>query len=149
MLIDPNPSISLPLAGLLSGRAPCVRAGRNLLRELAGGQAPVTTPDGDLALRMRPADFADRSDEWWARVCYALALLVELYRAANVQHSRLMSLTSASGAADLLALANNDEVTDPHRHEEPGARPTPTPATLRSGHVGHDVRRQCRPQRRR
>jgi hypothetical protein len=112
MLIDPTPSISLPLAGLLSGRAPCLRAGRDLLRELAGGHAPVAGPDGDLELRMRPADFAAYGDEWWARGCYALALLVELYRAANVQYSRLMSLTQASGAADLLALANADEVAD-------------------------------------
>lgn len=112
MLIDPNPSISLPLIGLLSGRAPCVRAGRDLLRELAGGEAPATTADGALELRMDPAAFADRSDEWWARVCYALALLVELYRAANVQYSRLMLLTPASSSTDLLALANDDEVAD-------------------------------------
>lgn len=112
MLIDPTPSISLPLTGLLSGRVTCLRAGRDLLRDLAGGHAPVTTVDGHRELRMTPADFADRSDEWWARVCYALALLVELYRAANVQHSRLMTLTPASGAADLLALANADEVAD-------------------------------------
>jgi hypothetical protein len=112
MLIDPQPSIALPLVGLLSGRAPCVRAGKELLSELAAGEPPQRTADGDVELRMRPAGFADRGDEWWARVCYALALLVELYRAAAVEHSRLMSLDARSGAADLLDLANDAEVAD-------------------------------------
>jgi hypothetical protein len=52
-----------------------------------------------------PPGFADRGDQWWARVCCALALLVELYRAASVEHSRLMQLNERSRAADLLALA--------------------------------------------
>ncbi|MEU7918958.1 hypothetical protein [Micromonospora zamorensis] len=43
---------------------------------------------------------------------YALALLVELYRAARVDGSRLMQLAPDSRAADLLALANAEEVTD-------------------------------------
>jgi hypothetical protein len=61
---------------------------------------------------MEPARFADRPDEWWARVCYALALLVELYRALSVENSRLMRLTASSRAADLLALASDAEVAD-------------------------------------
>lgn len=112
MLIDPHPSIALPLVGLLSGRAPCVRAGRELLRELTAGESPHRTAGGEVELRMRPAGFADRGDEWWARVCYALALLVELYRAASVEHSRLMRLDERSGAADLLGLATDVEVAD-------------------------------------
>ncbi|WFE26177.1 hypothetical protein O7623_22905 [Solwaraspora sp. WMMD791] len=112
MLVDPLPSIALPLVGLLSGRAPCLRAGRELLRELAAGESPRKTANGAVELRMRPAGFADRGDEWWARVCYALALLVELYRAVSVEHSRLMRLDESSCAADLLALANEVEVAD-------------------------------------
>ena len=69
MLVDPQPSIALPLTGLLSGRAPCRRAGRELLHELAAGEAPQRTPGGGVELRMRPARFVDRGDEWWARTC--------------------------------------------------------------------------------
>ncbi|WP_199489337.1 hypothetical protein [Micromonospora craniellae] len=112
MLVDPHPSIALPLMGLLSGRAPCVRAGRELLADLSAGDTPRRVADGGVELRMRPAGFAERGDEWWARVCYALALLVELYRAPSVEHSRLMRLTESSGVADLLALATDAEVTD-------------------------------------
>jgi hypothetical protein len=112
ILTDPQPSIALPLAGLLSGRAPCVRAGQELLSELASGEPPRRTADGDLELRMHPAGFADRDDQWWARVCYALALLVELYRAPAVEHSRLMRLDERSRGADLLDLANDAEVAD-------------------------------------
>lgn len=112
MLIDPQPSIALPLVGLLSGRASCGRAGKELLDELAAGTRPRRTAEGYVELRMRPAGFADRGDQWWARVCYALALLVELYRAATVEHSRLMRLGERSRAADLLGLANDAEVAD-------------------------------------
>lgn len=112
MLIDPQPSIALPLIGLLSGRAPCVAAGQGLLDELAAGVRPRKLDDGEIELRMRPAGFADRGDEWWARVCYALALMVELYRAAMVDNSRLQRLDERSRAADLLELANEAEVAD-------------------------------------
>lgn len=112
MLADPQPSIALPLLGLLTGRAPCREAGRELLAELAAGQRPHRLAQGGVELRMHPAKFADRGDQWWARVCYALALLVELYRAASVDHSRLMRLDAHSRAADLLELANDAEVAD-------------------------------------
>ncbi|PPA60414.1 hypothetical protein [Micromonospora chalcea] len=112
MVVDPHPSIDLPLAGLLSRRAPCLRAGAELLRELAGGQIIKGAGTGKVELRMCPAEFTDRSDQWWARVCYALALLVELYRAPSVERSRLMRLSPASGAGDLLGLTNDDEVAD-------------------------------------
>lgn len=112
MIIDPQPSIALPLMGLLSGRAPCVPAGTQLLTELAAGARPRKLPDGEIELRMNPAAFDDRDDEWWARVCYALALMVELYRAATVDNSRLQRLGEHSRAADLLELANAAEVAD-------------------------------------
>lgn len=106
MLVDPSVSLGLALAGLQSRRAPCMRAGVELLTELG-------VIGADRGVRpMRPAAFADRSDQWWARVCYALALLVELYRSPSVEHSRLMRLGLTSGAQDLLALANDDEVVD-------------------------------------
>ncbi|HKT03469.1 MAG TPA: hypothetical protein VJT31_28410 [Rugosimonospora sp.] len=61
---------------------------------------------------VEPARLAGRPAEWWARVCYALALLVELYRALSVEGSRLQRLTATSQAEDLLGLANDDEVAD-------------------------------------
>ncbi|MEO3747932.1 hypothetical protein [Plantactinospora sp. B5E13] len=105
-LVDPAPSVSLAAKGLRLRRAPGRRAGVELLRELgaldaAGNPGPV-----------QPASLGDRSDEWWARVSYALALLVELYRAARIDGSRLMSLDPESRSVDLLALATNDEVAD-------------------------------------
>jgi hypothetical protein len=102
----------LPLIGLLTGRARCGPAGKQLLAELAAGARPRQLQDGQVELRMAPAAFADRADEWWARVCYALALMVELYRASMVDNSRLQRLDERSRAADLLELANDAEVTD-------------------------------------
>lgn len=55
---------------------------------------------------MSPVAFADRDEEWWARVCYALALMVELYRAAIVDNSRLQRLEERDRAVGLLGLAN-------------------------------------------
>ncbi|MFB9854888.1 hypothetical protein ACFFMR_31360 [Micromonospora andamanensis] len=117
MLVDRAVSVDLPLAGLMSQRAPCVRAGLELLLELGGKEAAVEPTEGpdkqaQTVGRMEPARFAARPDEWWARVCYALALLVELSRAVSVENSRLMRLGVNSRAADLLALANDDEVAD-------------------------------------
>jgi len=106
MLVDPAVSVDLALVGLRSRRVPCVRAGLELLRELGGVDRDGTVHPVD------PTRFADRPDEWWARVCYALALLVELYRAASIDGSRLMRLRPEARAADLLALANDDEVAD-------------------------------------
>ncbi|GAA4946405.1 hypothetical protein GCM10025331_37410 [Actinoplanes utahensis] len=60
----------------------CIPAGGELFGELAAGVRPRKLPDDGAEWRMRPTDFADRGDEW-ARVCYALALLAELYRATN------------------------------------------------------------------
>ncbi|MEU5529301.1 hypothetical protein ABZ744_20415 [Micromonospora chersina] len=106
-LVDPAPSVRLAAAGLRTRRAPCRQAGLELLHELGAidGENKAFRP-------IDPTRLADRSDEWWARVCYALALLVELYRAPVVDGSRLMRLDADSRAADLLALANDDEVAD-------------------------------------
>ncbi|KAB1930789.1 hypothetical protein F8271_27085 [Micromonospora sp. ALFpr18c] len=106
-MIDPSPSVRLAMAGLRSGRAPCGRAGLELLHDLG-----AVDHDGNHAGPIRPARFRKRSDEWWARMSYALALLVELYRAARVDGSRLMQLGLDSRASDLLALANADEVAN-------------------------------------
>jgi hypothetical protein len=106
MLVDPAVSLDLPLTALQTGRAPCVRAGVELLAGLGGIGQDRTIQS------MQPARFVDQSDQWWARVCYALALLVELYRALSVEHSPLIRLSPSSRAEDLLALANDDEVTD-------------------------------------
>jgi hypothetical protein len=106
MLVDPAVSVRLPLAGLRSRRVPCVRAGQELLFELGGIDCDRKVHPVD------PTRLADRPDEWWARVCYALALLVELYRAFSIDGSRLMRLGADARAADLLALANDDEAAD-------------------------------------
>ncbi|GIG93233.1 hypothetical protein [Plantactinospora endophytica] len=106
MLVDSAVPIDLPLTGLRLRRVPCVRAGLELLHDLGG-------LDGDGGVRrVDPTRFAGRPDEWWARVCYALALLVELYRAPSVDGSRLTRLAPDARCADLLALANDDEVAD-------------------------------------
>jgi hypothetical protein len=107
MLVDPAPSVDLALAGLRSRRAPCIRAGAELLLGLG-----AIDREWNVLGPIDPARFADRSDEWWARVCYALALLVELYRSPMVDGSRLMRLRRDSPEEDLLALANEDEVAD-------------------------------------
>ncbi|MEO3777280.1 hypothetical protein ABGB16_10600 [Micromonospora sp. B11E3] len=106
-LVDPAPSIALAAAGLRARRVPCRRAGLELLHDLG-----AVDDEGRFVGRIRPDRFADRPGEWWARVSYALALLVELYRAPRIDGSRLMRLGSESRAADLLALANADEVAD-------------------------------------
>lgn len=106
-LIDPAPSVRLAVAGLQSGRAPCERAGLELLHDLG-----AVDDDGNHAGPIRPAQFRERSDEWRARMSYALALLVELYRAARIDGSRLIQLAPDSRASDLLALANAEEVAD-------------------------------------
>lgn len=107
MLVDPASSVDLALAGLRTGRAPCPRAGAELLLTLG-----AIDREGNVLGPVDPTRFADRPDEWWARVCYALALLVEVYRAGSVEGSRLGWLSRESRAADLLALANADEVAD-------------------------------------
>lgn len=106
MLIDPAVSVSLAYAGLRMGRASCVRAGLELLAFLGG------LDDAGAPRPVRPARLTRAPDEWWARACYALALLTELYRAATVDGSRLMRLTTDSKVEDLLALANDEEVAD-------------------------------------
>ncbi|WP_405108724.1 hypothetical protein OG559_27015 [Micromonospora sp. NBC_01405] len=106
-LVDPAPSVRLAAAGLRSLRAPGRRAGLELLDELG-----AFDDEGRTLRPVDPARFADRPDEWWARVSYALALLVELYRTPMVDGSRLMRLAPDSQASELLELANADEVAD-------------------------------------
>lgn len=106
-LDDPAPQLDLALRGLTNLRAlPCFRAGMRLLHELGGIDRDVTQQPVD------PSRFADRSDEWWARVCYALALLIEPYRQPSIEGSRLMQLADGCDVSDLLGLTNADEVAD-------------------------------------
>jgi hypothetical protein len=107
-LAAPAVPVDLALAGLRTRRAPCVKAGLELLAQLGAlGRGRVVRP-----VQPGSASLAGQSDEWWARTCYALALMVELFRAAAVEGSRLMRLDADSGASDLLELANADEVAD-------------------------------------
>ena len=102
VLIDPRVSLELPTRGLWDRRAGFDAAGRELLDALCPRRPTI----------LEPAVHAGQPDEWWARVCYALALLVERFRNPMVTGSRLFALPAGSGAADLLALANDDEVAD-------------------------------------
>jgi hypothetical protein len=106
-LVDPAPLMDLALTGLGKvRRLPCFRAGMRLLHGLGGIDRDANLHPVD------PTHFADRDDEWWARVCYALALLVEPLRAYSIEGSRLMQLRPGCDTADLLALANAEEVID-------------------------------------
>jgi len=106
-LADPAPTLSLVLSGLAEIQGlPCFRAGMRLVAGLGGIDRNLTVTAVD------PARFADRSDEWWARVCYALALLTEPRRAYSIEGSRLMQLDAGCDVRDLLALANAAEVAD-------------------------------------
>lgn len=106
MLIDPAVSVDLAYAGLRTARVSCIRAALQLLAALGGlDKAGAPRP-------VQPTRLAGVSDEWWARACYALALLTELYRASVVDGSRLMRLDADSTVEDLLSLTNDDEVAD-------------------------------------
>ena len=106
-LADPVPTLGLALSGLAEiQELPCFRAGMRLLAGLGGIDRNLTVTPVD------PARFADRSDEWWARVCYALALLTEPRRAYSIEGSRLMQLDAGTDVRDLLALASAAEVAD-------------------------------------
>ncbi|MET7420380.1 hypothetical protein [Dactylosporangium sp. NPDC005555] len=98
-LVDQRVSLELPIRGLWGGFP---RAGRDLIEALCPRRPTV----------LEPALHADRSDEWWARTCYALALLVERFRNPMIDGSRLFTLAPGSGVEELLALANDDEVAD-------------------------------------
>ena len=111
-LVDPAPTLDLAAEGIVHGVGkfgpqPCFTVGVRLLRELGG-------LDDDRALRppINPTTITNRSVEWQARVCYALALLVEPLRAYTIDGSRLLRLDSNAEVAELLELANDDEVTD-------------------------------------
>ena len=58
-LVDPAPSVGLAAAGLRSGRAPCIRAGGELLGELG----VIDYRTRQLA-SVESARFAHRDDEW-------------------------------------------------------------------------------------
>lgn len=101
LLVDPRVSLELPMRGL-DRRAGFDRAARELLAALCPRRPTI----------LEPALHAGRTDEWWARTCYALALLVERYRNPAITRSRLYTLQTGNTADDLLALANDDEVAD-------------------------------------
>lgn len=110
-LVDPAPSSELAAGGIVAGEAkfgslPCFDVGVRLLEEL-GGLDDERAPQS-----IDPARVTGRDDEWQARVCYALALLVEPRRAYSIEGSRLMRLNKRCGVPELLALANDAEVAD-------------------------------------
>ncbi|WP_261569259.1 hypothetical protein [Frankia gtarii] len=107
-LIDPEPSPYLAVWSCLrAGPTPWARAGLQMLSALGAVDDDFTQHAVD------PAVWHDRPDPWMARVCYALALLVEpLRNPAALHHSRLSQLTPDAGPRELMALATADEVTD-------------------------------------
>ncbi|MEV0567284.1 hypothetical protein [Dactylosporangium sp. NPDC050588] len=102
LLVDPKVSLELPIRGLWDRRAAFDGAGRELLEVLCPRRPTV----------LEAGLHEGRPDEWWARTCYALALLVERFRNPMATGSRLFTLPAGSRADDLLALANDDEVAD-------------------------------------
>ncbi|WP_285601351.1 hypothetical protein [Kineosporia sp. NBRC 101731] len=109
-LIDPAPRLELALAGLTRHRGrPFVKPGLRLL-----AQVGVIEPGSATVAAMDPTRVADLPDEWWARLSYALALLVEGARMApaGVEHSRLMLLSPPSSPRELLDLCTDAEVAD-------------------------------------
>jgi hypothetical protein len=75
-LVDPAPSVELAATGIERGQAkfgphPCFDIGTQLLEELGERN------DDRLSQPIDPTRLTGRDDEWQARVCYALALLVE------------------------------------------------------------------------
>ncbi|MGH3528758.1 MAG: hypothetical protein ACRDS0_01660 [Pseudonocardiaceae bacterium] len=110
-LVDPAPGLELAATGLARGEVkfgslPCFDVGLRLLQELGG------LDDDREPQSIDPARITGREAEWQARVCYSLALLVEPLRAYSIEGSRLMRLDDHCGVRELLALANDAEVTD-------------------------------------
>ncbi|QNE18307.1 hypothetical protein F1D05_10890 [Kribbella qitaiheensis] len=105
MLIDPAIDLRLPILGMRRQNVACQTAGMELIKLLAG-------PATDGRVIMNAASHENRDSEWWARTCYALALLTELVRISTATGSRLMQLDRRSSVDDLLKLANEDEVLD-------------------------------------
>jgi hypothetical protein len=111
LLVDPALNLRLAVDGIVYGRAkfgrhPCFDIGIELLEKLGGLDDNHT---------LRPTDLAritDRNDQWQARVCYALALLVEPLRAYTIDGSGLTRLDQHCGVPELLGLANSAEVAD-------------------------------------
>ncbi len=107
-LVDPEPSPDLAVwSCLMAGQTPWARAGMQMLYALGGVDDQLTLHAID------PAVWRDRPAPWMARLCYALALLVEPMRnPAALLGSRLTQLTEGTGPRDLAALATADEVAD-------------------------------------
>ncbi|SNQ48576.1 hypothetical protein FRACA_260029 [Frankia canadensis] len=107
-LVDPEPSLDLAVWSCLrAGPAGWARAGMQMLYALGGVDDSLTLHAVD------PEVWRDRPDRWMARLCYALALLVEpLRNPAALLGSRLMQLDEDAGPRELAALATADEVAD-------------------------------------
>ena len=106
IVLDPDVSLAMPRAVLRRHMPAGTEAGMALLDELG------VHANDPLARAGRLDELRTRPDEWWARVCYTLALLVEIYRNRMLENTRLMTLGPGSTLDDLLALANDDEVVD-------------------------------------
>lgn len=107
-LVDPQPSLSLPLSGVARAMdEPCWVACVELVTQQL--HLDLDDPEG---LLFKPTDFADRPDHWWARVSYAMALMVELYRTNGYENSRLFLLPPGSTADNVLNLITEAEIDD-------------------------------------
>ena len=110
-LVDPAPSLELAAVGIVSGRAKfgslaCFDVGVELLDQLGGLDGRREPQPID------PVAVTGRDAEWQARVCYALALLVQPLRAYTIDGSPLMRLDSRAGVSELLRLPGPEQVAD-------------------------------------
>jgi hypothetical protein len=118
-VFDPTPRLDAAVIGLLAptplgGPNLFVRAGTEFLADLFDEAVP-TKPSRKPMPRWKVEKFADRDDEWWARTCYALALLIEVYRTDMALYSggsKLNRLDGRSRGNSLRALASPAEVAD-------------------------------------
>ncbi|WP_199042677.1 hypothetical protein [Glycomyces salinus] len=107
VVVDPDePQLDLAFSGIrLLGDHPAAGLGIELL-----GSYGISILNHDLEAE-KPARLTESGTETQARVCYALALFTEVFRAPIAQ-SKLLSLQQDSSVDDLLGLASDDEVAD-------------------------------------
>lgn len=110
LLLDPEPSPHLATyACLRAGPVPWARAGVQMLVGLG-----AAGPDSLFDLHpIDPTVWQNRTDQWVARACFSLALLLEPFRAPGIaDRSRLAQLVGDCGPRELMGLATEDEVAD-------------------------------------
>jgi hypothetical protein len=115
LLVDPTPDLSLAFAGASHGGKEHISLFFKLRDEVGGSfttgnrsrprpPAPAVPAAGHRASALNP--------ERLARVCWALALFTEVYRAGPFYRSPLGTLAPTASLEELLALPSDDEIAD-------------------------------------